>query len=74
MEFDLISKVVLFLDFYTFGIYLIHWYIIQFLIKIFSIDITSILFRLIGPFIVIIICVILINILRKFPIIERIVP
>lgn len=74
MEFNLVNRIVSFLDYYTFGIYLIHWYLIQFLIQIFSIDIASIKFRLFGPVIVIIICVFLINILRKIPGIKRIVP
>ena len=73
-EFNIIKRTVSFLDYHTFGIYLIHWYIIQFLIQIFSIDIASVKFRLIGPFIVIIICVFLINILRQVPVIKRIVP
>lgn len=74
MEFNLINKAVSFLDFYTFGIYLIHWYFIQFLIQLFSIDIASFKFRLFAPFIVIVICVFIINILRKIPVIKRIVP
>ena len=74
MEFNLINRVVSFLDYYTFGIYLIHWYIIQFLIQIFSSLNSSIKFSLFGPFIVIIICVFLINILRKIPGFLRILP
>ena len=74
MTYEIISRIVLFLDFYTFGIYLIHWYILQILIKIFNININSIIYRLGSPFIVIIICILIIRFLREIPLIKKIVP
>ncbi|MBE6490730.1 MAG: acyltransferase [Methanobrevibacter sp.] len=71
---DNIKKIISYLDHYTFAIYLIHWYIIQFLIVLFNIDITSIIFRLLSPFVVIVICVVIINVLRKVPVVSKIVP
>ncbi len=69
-----ICKIVSFLDFYTFGIYLIHWYILQILIKTFNINITSIVYRLGSPFIVIIVCIFIIKFLREIPLIKKLVP
>lgn len=74
MRHDIINKVVSFLDFYTFGIYLIHWYILKMLLKIFSINNTLIYYRLFAPFVVIIICVLIVTAMRKIPLIKRCVP
>ena len=74
MKFNIISKIVKFLDYYTFGIYLIHWYLLEFLIRTFNIPNTSILYRLFAPLIVLVLCVIIIHIIRKIPIIEKILP
>lgn len=69
-----IKKIISYLDYYTFAIYLIHWYIIQFLIILFNIDITSISFRLLCPFVVIVMCVVIVNVLRKIPGVSKILP
>ena len=74
MKFDFISKFVHFLDFYTFGIYLIHWYILEFLIKIFNINNTSIIYRLFAPILVLIMSVVIIYLIRKIPFIKKILP
>lgn len=74
MKFGYINKIVNFLNPYTFGIYLVHWYVIKSLIKIFNIEVTSIVFRLIGPFVVILISVSLIYLIRKIPVISKIIP
>lgn len=74
MEYATIKKVVLFLDFYTFGIYLIHWYILQILIKSFNINIHSLIFRLSAPFVVICISVVIIYLIRKIPYMKIIIP
>lgn len=74
MEYDLINKLVSFLDFYTFGIYLIHWYILKFLVKFFNINITSIYWKLFASILIIIISVAIIYLIRKIPFVKKIVP
>ena len=74
MKFDLVSKFVHFTDFYTFGIYLIHWYLLEFLIKTFNIVNTSIIYRLFAPIVVLIMSIIIIYLIRKIPIIKNILP
>ena len=74
LQFDLIGKIVKTLDFYTFGIYLIHWYLIKFIEITFKLNNTSIIFRLFVPIIVLIMSVIVIYVIRKIPLIRSIVP
>ena len=74
MKHEYVIKMVSFLEYYTFGIYLIHWYILKILIKLFNININSIVYRLGSPFVVIIICIIIIKFLRNIPLIKKIVP
>ena len=74
MKFDFINKIGNFLNYYTFGIYLIHWYILEILVKTFNLPKFSIVFRLGAPFVILIISVGIIWIVRKIPIVERIVP
>lgn len=74
LKFDIISKMVKYLDFYTFGIYLIHWYLIKFIEITFKLNNTSIIFRLFVPIIVLIMSVIVIYVFRKIPLIRSIVP
>lgn len=74
MDNNWINKIVSFLDFYTFGIFLIHWYILKILINSFNINIYSIIFRLGSPFIVIGISVLVIYGLRKIPLMKNFVP
>lgn len=74
MNINVISKIVHFLDFYTFGIYLIHWYLLEFLAITFNINITSIIYRLLAPIIVLIMSVIIIYLMRKIPIVKKIIP
>lgn len=74
MKINIINKIVHFLDFYTFGIYLIHWYLLEFLRITFNINNTSIIYRLFSPIIVLIMSVIIIYLIRKIPIVKRIIP
>lgn len=69
-----INRLVNILKKYTLGIYLIHWYILQIIIKEFSVDIKSIIFRLGAPIIIIVIAIILIWSVRKIPIVRNILP
>lgn len=74
MKISIISKIVNFLDFYTFGIYLIHYYFLGFLIVVFKVNNTSIIYRLLSPIFAIIMSVVVIYLMRKIPIIEKILP
>ena len=74
MNYNTIKKIVYFLNPYTFGIYLIHWYVLRYLEMALNIPVTSIMHRLITPFIVIALSVVIIYILRKIPIVKKIVP
>ena len=74
MKFEMINKIVSFLDYYTFGIYLIHWYFLKLLIKVFNINVQSVIYRFFSPFVVIMLCVFVIYFIRKIPIIKKIVP
>lgn len=59
---------------YTFPIYLMHWYVLRILVKIFSIDTHSLLYRLGAPFIIVPICMLITFVLRKIPLIKKTVP
>lgn len=59
---------------YTFAVYLIHWYVLDLLTKIFKLDEFSIVYRVGMPFIIIPICIIIAFVLKKIPIVKRIVP
>jgi len=68
---------------YTFGIYLIHIYAVSYLPFLISMILgnsevntvsTSLLYRITAPFVIIPICVLIIFLLRKIPVIRHIVP
>lgn len=67
-------KIINFIGKYTFSIYLMHWYILRVLTKLFHLSTVSILYRLGLPFVIIGICILITFILRKIPIIKKIVP
>lgn len=69
-----ILKITNFVGKYTYGIYLIHWYIMIFIRDIFSLSQGSILYRLGLPFVIIPVCILIILILRKIPFLKKIVP
>lgn len=52
---------------YTFAIYLLHWFVMQLLIRAFRIDTHSIVYRLGGVFLISFICVCITWIIRKIP-------
>ena len=73
-----LAKVINFLGSFTLGIYLTHWYVMEILekvgIKYIGLDTTSLTYRLGAPFVIIAICILIIWIIRKVPIIRNIVP
>ena len=74
MKFDIVSKIVNFLNPYTFGVYLIHWFVLRVLIKTFNINIQLLSFRLIGPIIILVISIVVIWLIRNVPGVSKIVP
>ena len=68
------EKIINILKKYTFPLYLMHWFILDISIRLFNLNIKSILFRLGYPFIIIPICIGITYIMRKIPIIKKIVP
>lgn len=67
-------KLVDYLSKYTFPIYLMHWYFLRIMVKTFDINTVSIFYRLLIPIVVIPICMLITYLLRKVPIVKRIVP
>lgn len=67
-------KIINFVASYTFAIYLLHWFIKDIIQRIFDINLHSIIWRLGAPFVIITICIFITYILRKIPIIKKIVP
>lgn len=74
MEHSIIAGLVGFLKQYTFGIYLTHWYVIRLIQRLPFVNVQSIVYRLGAPFVVIPLCVLLIWLLRKIPVVQKIVP
>ena len=67
-------KIISVISKYTFSIYLMHWYLLVIMEDTFSINNHSIIYRLGAPLVVIPLCMIITYLLRKIPIIKRIVP
>lgn len=63
-----------FLSNYTFSIYLIHWFVLTITKNEFNINTRSIIYRLGFPLITVAICVIITWVLRKIPLLKKIVP
>lgn len=64
---DTISK-------YTFAVYLLHWFVINMLVRVFNINTYSIIYRIIGPVIVYALCMMITYVIRKVPLINKIIP
>lgn len=69
-----IRKAVDFLGKYTFAIYLMHWYILDYARTLFEIDEHSLLWRFGSPFVIIALCVGVAWLIRKVPVLRRILP
>lgn len=72
IQIRLANRITSFMKDYTFGLYLIHWYVMQAMIKVFDINIQSIYFRLGAPFVIVAVSVIFIFAVRKIPLVGRI--
>ena len=59
---------------YTFALYILHWYVLRILVKEFEIDERSIYYRIGAPFLVLPIVMLLTWLIRKIPILKRVLP
>lgn len=69
-----VISVIAYVSEYTFAIYLIHWYIIDYVVELFSIDTRSIIYRVGMPFVLFPICIGITWLVRKIPVLRRILP
>lgn len=69
-----LKKLIKILGNYTFALYLLHWFILQILVPLFKINILSIYYRIFAPFPIFLIVIILTWVIRKIPVLRRIVP
>ncbi|MBM6969331.1 acyltransferase [Pseudoramibacter alactolyticus] len=69
-----VNKIVEVLSKYTFSLYLLHWYVLQVIVKVLGFNSYSLLFRLIVPLLILGIVVIIVNILRKVCLMDSLLP
>lgn len=74
MQRHLVAKILTKMGNYTFPVYLMHWFVMDRLVCIAGINTRSIVYRVGGPWIIILIVIGITWIMRKIPIIRRIVP
>lgn len=74
MKSSFCRKLIDFLKQYTFSCYLMHWFIIKILIRTFSLDERSIVYRLLSPFVIVAINVLVTYFLRKLPFFRKVLP
>lgn len=71
---DLLYKCTAFVADTTFGVYLIHWFLMDVVLRVTHIHPTSIIYRTVGGFGIFIIAVLIVKVIKKVPVICRIVP
>lgn len=71
---DLFMKIVNWLSSYTFPLYLLHWFIMNIMLKMFNINTLSIIYRIFVPFLIFIINIFITCIIRKLPFGKDILP
>lgn len=69
-----LRNIVNFMSQYTFSVYLMHYFVIDIFRRICGVDITGLKNRIIFPFVVIAICILIAYPIKKIPIIKRILP
>ncbi len=74
MKWKPLGWLIRFLHPYTFGIYLLHWHLLMYIVNALQFNIYSLVYRLGFPFVLIGLCVLILFILRKIPGVRRIVP
>lgn len=74
MKHEKVISVMEFIGQYTFAIYLIHWYVMDYVVEIFLIDTHSIVYRLCMPFVVFAISITFTWLIRKIPLLCKALP
>lgn len=74
MSYKGVNKIIEILSKYTFNLYLLHWYVLQILLKLFHLDDHSLIIRLIAPFGITLIVVFISWALRKLRPMRRLLP
>ena len=59
---------------YTFAVYLLHWFVMNVIVRKFYVDIRSMWYRLGAPIIIFAICIMITWIVRRIPILKKILP
>ena len=59
---------------YTFAVYLLHWFVKDTMVRELNINVQSVLYRLGGPIVIFAICVGITGLIRKIPIVRKILP
>lgn len=59
---------------YTFSVYLMHYYVMDIMVRLFDINVRSLIYRVGAPFVIFVICMGITWCLRKIPILRKIVP
>ena len=59
---------------YTFAVYLLHWFVMDTIVREFDINIQSIVYRIGAPVIIFVICIGITWLIRKIPIVRKILP
>ena len=73
------NKVITLISEYTFAIYLLHFYVMEFVrdhvfIQVLGLGTTSIIYRLVAPIPIIAICIIITFLIRKIPLLNKVLP
>lgn len=74
LRWKLLEKAINLISGYTFSIYLMHWFLLDIFIRVTDVDTRSLLYRLGVPFIVIPVAIAVSWVLKKIPLLRRIVP
>lgn len=74
MKIEIVDKVICTLGKYTFAIYLIHWFVMDFVSVKFAVDTHSLLWRIGAPIPIGLIVVAITWLIRKIPVVKEIVP
>lgn len=59
---------------YTFGVYLMHWFIMEFIMNVFHANIYILKFRIGAAFVIAAICMAITAVVQKIPVLKRILP
>lgn len=59
---------------YTFSVYLLHWFVMDIMVRVFTINTFSIVYRMGAPIIIFVICMGITCIIRKIPILRKMLP